>query len=254
MDQHIVWEGDTQFGHYQVVDTFYDARPARVLYSGNRQGAQAGFATDERPELLFDYNQRMFELATNLVPRKILLIGGSVGTLPKALLEAIPDVRIDIVEPDAGVTDLAYKYFDLPVDERLRTFQTDGRTFLQQSSERYDAIFVDAFIHTRIPDDIKTVEAFRAYRAHLNTEGWLAMNIISGYYGQTAITLRQIYAAASQIFDSFDVFLASRGYSLWLPQNFILAAQKGMDVPMKDYVRYEAVDPPEVNPNEALND
>jgi spermidine synthase len=254
MAQEVVWEGDTPYGHYQVVDTLYDTRPARVLYSGDRQAAQSGVATDDKPDLLFDYNQRMFELVTNLVPKTLLLIGGGVGTLPKALLEAVPDVRIDVVEPDSGLTELAYRYFDLPVDERLAIFATDGRTFLREHTERYDMILVDAFTHTTIPKNLKTREAFRAYGEHLTATGVFAMNVISGYYGPGSHVLTQLYAAGMQTFDVLDIFLASRGYSLWLPQNFVLTAQKGAGVPLQDYVRHDAVKPPEVRPEDALRD
>src|ERR1700760_605289 len=106
--QHILWEGDTIYGHYQVVDTLYDGRPARVLYSGDRQAAQSGIAKDASPSLLFDYNQRVFELLTSVLPKRVLLIGGAVCTLPKALLAALPDVQIDVIEPDSGLTKLAY--------------------------------------------------------------------------------------------------------------------------------------------------
>ncbi len=254
MAQEILWEGDTPHGHYQVVDTLYDARPARVLYSGNRQAAQSGVAKDDKPDLLFDYNQRMFELITNLVPKRVLLIGGGVGTLPTALLAALPDIHIDMVEPDSGLIDLAYRYFDLPVDDRLSIFATDGRTYMREHSERYDMVLVDAFMHTTIPKNLKTLEAFQAYNKHLQRSGFLIMNVISGYYGPGAHVLTQVYAAAMQTFDTLDIFLASRGYSLWLPQNFVLTAQKDNDLSLKDYVRHEAVNPPEARPEDALQD
>jgi spermidine synthase len=183
MKRDVLWEGKTQYGDYEVVDTLYDSRPARVLYSGDRQAAQSGVAKDDNADLLFDYNQRMFELAANLVPKSILLIGGAVATLPRALLASLPGTRIDVVEPDSGLTSLAYKYFDLPVDDRLRFFHTDGRSYLRQTSERYDMVFVDAFTHTTIPADLKTLEAFQAFHKHLKPEGLLAMNVISGYHG-----------------------------------------------------------------------
>jgi spermidine synthase len=254
MSQDILWEGDTAMGHYQVIDTLYDGRPARVLYSGDQQAAQSGVATDTNPDLLFDYNQRMFELVTSLVPDSLLLIGGAVGTLPKALLEALPDIRVDMVEPDEGLTDLAYKYFALPIDARLRIFHIDGRNFLREHAARYDMILVDAFMHTTIPKSLKTLEAFQAYDKHLKPNGILTANVISGYYGSGAYVLRDMCAAAFAAFSTVDIFLASRGYSLWLPQNFILTAQKNGTLPLKDYMRYEAVKPPEVGPADALHD
>jgi len=254
MQQIVVWEGDTAYGHYQVVDTLYDGRPARVLYSGDRQAAQSGIANDAKPDLLFDYNQRFFELVTALAPKTVLLIGGGVGTLPKALLAALPDVRIDMVEPDADLVELAYRYFDLPVDERLAIFTTNGRTFLRGHASRYDMIVVDAFTHTTIPRDLKTADAFQAYYNHLRPQGVLAVNVISGYYGPSSHVLQHMYVAALHSFDAVDIFLASRGYSLWLPQNFVLTAQKGANVPLRDYVRHDAVKPPEVHVEDMLRD
>lgn len=252
--QHILWEGDTSHGHYQVVDTLYDGRLARVLYSGNRQAAQSGIPKDAKPELLFDYNQRLLELVTSVDPARVLLIGGGVCTLPKALIETLPDIRIDIVELDAQLIELAHTYFDLPVSERLSIYNADGRTFLSEHATRYDMILIDAFTHTTIPKEIRTVEAFEAYYKHLRPKGICAMNVISGYHGSTARTLEQLYAAVIHSFDSADIFLASRGYSLWLPQNFILTAQKGQQLDLKQYMRYEAVKPPEVSPDAALTD
>lgn len=252
--QHILWEGDTVYGHYQVVDTPYDGRPARVLYSGDRQAAQSGIAQDENPDLLFDYNQRLLELASNLAPKRLLIIGGGAFTLPTALLRVLPDTKIDVVEPDAGLTDVAVEFFDLPVDDRLTIFNTDGRAYLRSHTIRYDMVVVDAFIHTAIPRDLKTVQAFGAYANHLTDDGVLAMNVISGYHGTNAHVLRELCAAAVRSFDAIDIFLASHGYSLWLPQNFVFTAQKGNMKALKDYVRYVAVAPPEFEPGMVLED
>lgn len=125
---------------------------------------------------------------------------------------------------------------------------------MREHASRYDMVLVDAFMHTTIPKDLRTLQAFEAYHKHLNTRGMLAMNVISGYHGRNAVTLEQMYASASRTFDAVDIFLAGRGNSLWLPQNFVLTAQKGQSLPLKDYVRHEAVAPLEVSPDMVLTD
>lgn len=254
MTSDVLWEGNTAYGHYQITDTLYDGRPARVLYSGERQAAQSGVAKDDRPDLLFDYNQRMFELVSARQPGRLLLIGGAVGTLPTALLAALPDIRIDVVEPDEGLTRLAYRFFDLPVDDRLHIAHTDGRSFLGRTASRYDMILIDAFVHTTIPRDLRTDEAFQVFAAHLQDGGVLAMNVISAYHGKSSHVLRELCAATLGSFRTVEVFLAGRGYSLWLPQNFVLTAQKSTADPLGDYVRHEAVPLPDVRADEALHD
>jgi spermidine synthase len=250
----VVWEGETAYGHYQVVDTLYDSRPARVLYSGERRTAQSGVAKDSNPDLLFDYNQRMLELVVALTPERILLIGGAVETLPKAVLEVVSDVRIDVVEPDAGLTDLAYRFFDLPVDERLHIYHTDGRSFLDANNNCYDMILVDAFVHNVIPRDLRTVQAFMRHADHLLPNGILAMNVISSYHGNGARMLQELCASAVRSLPVIELFLAGRGYSLWLPQNFVLTAQRKGAESLKDYMRHEVLELPKFTTADALYD
>jgi spermidine synthase len=252
--QNILWEGDTPHSHYQVADTLYDGREARVLFSGDQQAAQSGIAKDGNPDMLFDYSQRLLELAVGLVPKRILLIGGGVFTLPAVLLKALPHTLIDVIEPDPGLPELARRFFDLPDNDRMTMYTTDGRAYLREYIARYDLILVDAYDHMTIPRDIKTAQAFEAYRNHLETKGVLAMNVISSYNGSGVRTLQEVYAAAIRTFDTVDIFLASHGYSMWLPQNFILTAQKGQDLQLRDYVRYETVVRPEVDPKMTLDD
>jgi hypothetical protein len=252
--QRTLWEGDTTYGHYQVVDAPYNGRPARVLYSGDRQAAQSGIPQDDDPDLLFDYNQRLLELASNLQPKRLLIIGGGVFTLPTALLAVLPYTKIDVVEIDAELTDIAAEFFGLPTNDRLTIFNTDGRAYLRSTTVVYDMIIIDAFIHTAIPKEMKTIQAFKAYSSHLTENGVLAMNVISGYYRADARVLQELYAAASRSFDVVDTFLASHGYSLWLPQNFVFTTQKGMGQPLEDYVRHDAVAPLEFRIDMALED
>jgi spermidine synthase len=249
MKDVIVWEGDTPGGHYQIIDMMYDNRPARVLYSGQKRAAQSGVALDSERDLLFDYNQRLFELATSLVPKRLLLIGGAVATLPLALMRALPDISIDIVEPNAKLIELAHTYFGVPKTERLRAYYQDGLSFLQGHSQCYDMIIVDAFAHTTIPANLRSAGAFRHYAEHLEKNGVFAMNIISNYHGSGSHVLGGMYDMASQIFQHVDIFLASRGYSLWLPQNFILTGHNRDELTLRDYVRHDAVEPPSLRRN-----
>ena len=254
-EQTVLYEGDTAMNHYRIVDGLYDGRPARVLYSGDGKAAQSGVAHDDEPDLLFDYNQRFLELAQNVTPERILVIGGGAYTLPLALLWALPDSTIDVVEPDHELQGLAERFFGLPVgNERLRHFHTDGRHFLETNQQKYDLIVIDAFVHTAIPRDLMTIEAARSLRRHLTDKGVTAMNVISGMHGRSAFVIRSLYAAYCQVFAASDIFYASRGYTLWLPQNFVLTGQVDATIPLKDYVRHTAITPPEINPNEALTD
>ena len=122
MADTILFDGDTAFEHYQVIDTIYEGRPARVLYSGRRGTAQSGIATDGKPELLFDYNQRFTELLESIPAKHVLLIGGGAYTLPRAIVQQFPDLQIDVVELDPGLKAIAERFFGLQASDRLRIF------------------------------------------------------------------------------------------------------------------------------------
>jgi spermidine synthase len=241
----VIFEGDTELEHYQVVDTIYDRRPARVLYSGDRAAAQSGIARDDNSDLLFDYNQRFFELISGLWPKRLLLIGGGVYTLPMAVLKTLPDIEIDVVELDPGLDDIAKRFFDLRPDKRLRIMHGDGREYLDANTKAYDMIIVDAFINLAIPRSLSTPEAAKQLASNLRSDGVVAMNIIAAYHGRNSSVIRAQYQSFDAVFNKTEVFPASGGlYTLWLPQNLVLTAQNDKTTNIAEYLRFKALPPP----------
>lgn len=82
----IIYNGTSKLSHYRIIDRVYNDRPSRLLLSGDKGAPQSGLALDDQTELLFDYNQRLFEVALSLEPKSVLVIGGGAFTLPRALL------------------------------------------------------------------------------------------------------------------------------------------------------------------------
>ena len=239
----MLFEDDTEFGHYSVADTIYGGRAARVLYSGQRQAAQSGLARDGKPELLFDYNQRFMELAAEFKPKQVLLIGGGAFTLPKALVEKFPALQLDIVELDPGLLPIAERFFDFRPTEQTRIHYTDGADFLRQTRETYDLIMIDAFTHTTVPESLQTGAAAKQLRDHLRSGGVVAMNCIAAYHGMRSAVLHRQITAFRTVFSTIEMFPASPNQSLWLPQNFILTAYPD-GATLRDYFRYEPIELP----------
>ena len=137
-----------------VVDT--DAR--RCLRFGETEGALnqtcVSFAAPARLE--FGYARAMVAVAMlwQPEPQRILVIGIGGGSIPMALADLLPAARIDAVDIDAAVIDVARRYFGFKPDERLRAYAEDGRAFVRrarQAGRRYDAILLDAFDDSGIP-------------------------------------------------------------------------------------------------------
>ncbi|HVU59484.1 MAG TPA: fused MFS/spermidine synthase [Candidatus Saccharimonadales bacterium] len=232
-----LFEGDSAYAHYRIADVSYMGRPARLLYGGTHEAAQSGLALDDRPELLFDYNQRLLELFRGLKPRRVLLIGGGACTLPRALLGLVPNLRLDIVEIDPLLVDLAGRYFGFVAGKHTRISVAEGRQYLAGTEERYDLLVVDAFLGDTMPPTLRTVEAAQVYARHLRRGGVLALNVIAAYEGRLAEALRRQIASLRTVCTDVQIFPASPALSLWLPQNFIVTATcKPRDV--AQYMRY----------------
>lgn len=239
----MLYEGDTAFGHYQVADTMYMGRPARVLYSGNNDAAQSGVARDGKEALLFDYNQRFLEMIRGIKPANMLLLGGGACTLPTAIIAEFPNMDIDVVELDEGLIDIARKYFDFRPSNHVRLHIGDGRRFLECTELGYDMIVIDVFTHATIPDAFQTCEFAQSVRHSLNKNGVAAMNIIASLQGVRSNVIRRIYEVMQAAFPQVEIFPANRDLSPWISQNYILVAQQGLH-DTASYLTYSSVELP----------
>jgi spermidine synthase len=116
-------------------------------------------------------------------PRSLLLIGGGAnGSLAQALRYSSLD-RIDYVELDPRILDLARQYFPkqwntAQADPRVHVHSTDGRLFLKTTDRRFDVILVN------LPDPqtaqlnrFYTVEFFREAAQKLTPSGILSFQL-----------------------------------------------------------------------------
>ena len=87
-----------------------------------------------------------------------------------------PDTLIDGVEIDGEVSELGRRWFDMRAP-RLRTHTEDARPFLRRTSERYDAILVDAYRQPYIPFYMATREFFELARDRLTPGGVVIINV-----------------------------------------------------------------------------
>ncbi len=132
----------------------------------------------------FEYTE-FFHLAwlwnTNLA--RALMIGLGGGSTQRAFLHDYPGVRIQTVEIDPVVVQVASNYFGVRTSDRHHIQISDGRTHLRRSTERYDLIVLDAYTKHRygsqIPQHLATREFFELARDHLTTNGVLAYNVIT---------------------------------------------------------------------------
>ena len=170
----LTFEGESVYNYLQVEE---DERSV-ILSTNVLFGVQSVRMKDESlTGMYYDY-----ALAAPLMadaPEKeeldLLVLGMGTGTYGSQCLRYFPGTRVEGVEIDEKITDLAHRYFALPESVPVSTY--DGRAFLQAVDRKYDVILVDAYQDITIPFQMASVEFFTLVREHLNEGGVMVVNM-----------------------------------------------------------------------------
>ena len=159
--------------------------------------------------------------------KSTLLIGGAAYTYPIHYLQKYNDKTIDVVEIDDKMTQIAVEQFGLNInDRRLKTYNQDGRSYLNYSKNKYDTILMDAFKGTNAPFELTTYEALTNAKSMLNENGVVITNIISALEGDNAKFIQYEYATYKAVFDDVRIFRVA-DMDVNDIQNLILVGIKG---------------------------
>lgn len=175
--QQLVFRGHT--AHHPLLVTDEDG--LRSLRFGTEE-RQTCINLHKPWELQLAYTQWM---ATALLlhprPEKFLLIGLGGGALAHFLLHHHPSARIDVVEKERLVIELAHGYFRLPQCEGMRIVNQDALSFLHIDPARgYHLVFLDIFGPGTMAPALFDPELYRLLLDRLSGEGILAVNLWSG--------------------------------------------------------------------------
>ena len=160
----------------------------------------------------------------------VLVLGGAALSLPVAFQRRGPDMRIDVVEIDPAVTDLARRYFAYGRRPHpgIRVFHEDGRVFLRSDGTSYDMVYLDVFDHLlTVPWTMVTVEALRDMRARLRPDGLFVANVLSPLVGPGTGFLERFGATLAEVFDEVRVHVADPSVARDVTQNLIVIAGAG---------------------------
>ena len=178
------------------------AEPSRVCMKFSvRDGSRNQSCINPRhpKRMVFGYTRMMMAaLLLAPKPRAVLVAGLGGGTLPTALAELVPDVRIDVVEIDQAVVDAAREYFGFRETEHMRVHIRDARVFAKralQQGRQYDLILLDAYSGDYIPEHLMTAEFLDEVRRLLPPGGVVAANTFatSRLYGYESATYRSVF-------------------------------------------------------------
>ena len=200
---------------------------------------QSGMYKDDPFRTRFEYADYLqLPLAYRPSTRRILYIGLGGGSAPKRTWRDFPATRIDVVELDPEVVDVAYRYFEVPRDPRLRVEVEDGRRFLAANDGPWDAIVIDAFYSDSIPFHLATREFLELARSRLAPGGIVATNIIGAVRGADSRLFRSMLRTYRAVFPTVAIHPV-RGAgetSLEGIRNIIVVAGEGA-APSKEFLQ-----------------
>lgn len=227
-DIYVIWR--TMFGRVVVFTVEDEGEPVRVLsVKGTYQSAT--YLDERYADLVFDYCKRfdcMFEAAHPV--NRVLVIGGGGYAYPKHLVAHTDVARVDVVEIDPAITQIAQRYFFLDrlvveyeTEEtgRLNLICADGRAYLDDCArvaqtgageadleERYgvadfapyDAIVNDSFSGGETVASLACLEAARSAHGCLAPGGLYLTNVVGALEGESSLPLRRFAATLGQVF------------------------------------------------------
>ena len=181
---------------------------------------------------LFDYY--------NKDAKSTLMIGGAAYTYPTYYLNKYQEKTIDVAEIDEKMTELAIDEFDLDIENpRLKIYTQDGRSFLNNTENKYDTILIDAFKGLNAPFELTTYEALVKAKNALNDNGMVITNIISSLEGEDEDFIKYEYSTYKEVFEDVKLFKV-RDVEKTESQNLILIGFKnGKNIDEEKYEQYK---------------
>jgi spermidine synthase len=220
---------DTEYSRVQVFKTT-DPKTKREIraIATDPFFVQSAMFTDS-DELALEY-ANYYHLLKHFKPdfQDTLLIGGAGYTFPREYLKKYPAARMDVVEIDPQMTNIARKFFRLEEHPHLNIIHEDGRVFLNQSAaNRYDVVLMDAFGSLfSIPFQLTTVEAVQNISRVLKDDGVIIFNLGGAIKGDAARFLQAELKTYKQVFPQVYLFKVNADYTDEQLQNLIIIACK----------------------------
>lgn len=168
------------------------------VYRGDRN--QTCIYIDDLNRLVFDYTRMSFAgLLLKPNPQRVLIIGLGGGTIPLTFSDLYPNARIDVVEIDEAVVNVAKEFFFFEENENMRVVVNDGRVFIKRAgitNQKYDYIVLDAFSGDYIPEHMLTREFLEEVKQIMTPDAVLVANTFSTsrLYDHESVTYQRAFS------------------------------------------------------------
>ena len=173
-ESNLTYEGESVYNYLQVYENDREiALSTNVLF-----GVQSVYMKEQGlTGMYYDYAMAAPMMADVQEKEQldVLILGMGTGTFATQCNRYFDNMKIEGVEIDDKITDLAVEYFDLKENVPVTTY--DGRAYLNAIDKTYDVIMVDAYQDITIPFQMSSVEFFSLVSQHLNENGVMVVNM-----------------------------------------------------------------------------
>ena len=218
---HAVYVKDGVYQKIIIYDDRYQGKPTRFLQQDRNSSAAAFINSDD---LVYEYTKyyALYQIFNSDI-KNALMIGGGAYSVPKALLNDLPDVHINVAEIEPSLFELGKKYFNVPDDPRLVNTIEDGRRLLYDSPQKYDMIFSDAYASFySTPEHLTTREFFQMAKNKLNKDGIFIANVVGSLsFSDSSLLFSEMRTFEETFPNSY--YFAVNSTSSQTPQNIIFA-------------------------------
>lgn len=228
---------DGTYESIAVVEREYSSQPAIVLLQDQNISSAVFKNFDSH---VFEYTKfvELYKLLEHK-PEKVLFLGGGTFTTPRILQQQLPNTRIDVVEIEPKLYQLAQKYFKLNPSSNLFSHVQDGRAFLRSTQHDYDFIFSDVYHNLKsVPTHFTTVEFFQLSKSKLKSEGIIVVNLIGTLGTESEFIWSEVKTFQTVFPNSY--LIASLSPTLEHPQNLMLVGFKGGNYSMSDFANHQS--------------
>lgn len=222
-----LFQAQTLYASVQVTETERDGgRLVRELWQNGGSSSAEYVDTGDPAHAYVDASLRILEPVVANV-RSMLVLGGAALSLPVAFERRRPGMRIDVVEIDPAVTEVARRYFAYGRESYpdIHVAHDDARVHLRETGERYDLVYLDVFDNLlTVPWTMVTVEALTEMADHLEPGGLFVANVLSPLSGPGAAFLERFRATVAHVYPEQRVYLTRPEGSPRAVQNLIVVA------------------------------
>lgn len=213
MSDHTLLTANELLGR-EVHRRFDEHGPIQVFDDGNKRYLSFG-TTDEQScqlksqpfQLQHDYLRAMltvlvqFDDLTDIHCASVLGLGG--GSLTATLWQQLPHTQIHAVELRPAVAQVAYQYFSLPRDKRLKVHLSCASDYLAEvntGGNKTDLLFSDLYLADGLNPTQQQQTFLQNSADALSDQGWLVLNLWKEHRDdpQLLSLLKQIFPTVLQ--------------------------------------------------------